>query len=122
MSDVEKIKREQPCPVTVEVIERDKKSVLIAWMDEGQYRRAYAPANKLSGNEIDGADLEKCPPYGLPWEKLLSGLPNADAIANDLRRRQIWTAQDFKRGRAEVNAAIQKMCINPFVDELVKEL
>ena len=91
-------------------------------MDGKLYKRAFVPSSKLKGNDMDAAALAKCPAYGLPWETLLSALPNADAIANDLRRRDIWTGEDFKRDRANALAAILKISINPFVDSLVKEL
>jgi len=113
--------RPRPRPVIVEVVQRDGKSVLCAWMEGDQYRRAYVPANKLKGNEVDAADLEKCPAYGVDWAKKFN-LPASDVLANELRRQNIWTADDFKRGVASVRAAIMRVLINPLVDELIKEL
>lgn len=90
---------------------------------EGElYRRACVPANKVKGNNVDAAVLEKCSAYGLPWETLLSALPSPDAIANELRRQNIWTADDFRRGRATVTAAFQRVLVNPLLDEIAKEL
>ena len=91
-------------------------------MDSGQYRRAYVPASKLKGNDIDAAVLEKCPAYGLDWAARFENLLGADILANELRRQGIWTADDFKRGRRIVNAVMMKIFVNPLVDELVKEL
>ncbi|MCP4540590.1 MAG: hypothetical protein GY832_25925 [Chloroflexi bacterium] len=109
-------------PVTVEIITRQGKSVLVAWMDGDQYKRAYVPASKLKGNDIDAAALEKCPAYGVDWAAKFAHLPGAEIIANELRRQNIWTGDDFRRGRATVNAIMMKFFINPLVDELVKEL
>lgn len=91
-------------------------------MEGDQYRRAYVPTSKLKGNEITAATLEKCPAYGVDWATKFAAFPGADILANDLRRRGIWTSDDFRRGRREVNAAILKIFVNPFVNELVKEL
>lgn len=118
---VESGKGKRSRPVTVEIVQRDKKSVLCAWVDNKLYRRAFVPASKLRGNDVDAAVLAKCLAYGLPWETLLSALPNADAIANDLRRQNIWTADDFKRDRANALAAILRASINPLVEKLVRE-
>jgi len=112
---------QRPRSVTVEIIKREKKSVLVAWMDGGQYHRAYVPASKLKGNSIDAAALEKCPAYGLDWAAKFANLPGADILANELRRQGIWTADDFRRGRRTVNAVMMKIFVNPLVDELVKE-
>ena len=120
--DVKSGKSKRARPVAVNIVKREKKSVLVAWMDGGQYRRAYAPASKLKGNSIDAAALEKCPAYGLDWAAKFASLPGADILANELRRQGIWTADDFKRGRRTVNAVMMKIFVNPLVDELVKEL
>ena len=121
--DVKSGKSKRPRPIiVVEIIKREKKSVLVAWMDGGQYHRAYVPASKLKGNDIDAAVLEKCPAYGLDWAAEFASLPDADILANELRRQGIWTADDFKRGRREVNAAIHKISVNPLVDKRAKEL
>jgi len=119
--DEQSRKSKRPRPVTVEIIERQGKSVLIAWMEEGQYRRAFCPANRLAGNEVDADVLEKCPLYGVNWAQKFN-LPDSDLLANELRRQGIWTADDFKRGRAKVLGAIQRVLINPLIEELVKEL
>ena len=119
--DVERGKSKRPRPVTVEIVERQGKSALVAWIDEGQYRRAFVPTSKLAGNEVDADVLEKCASYGVDWVKKFS-LPNADKLANELRRQGIWTAEDFKHGTASVRAAIMRIYVNPLVDELIKEL
>jgi hypothetical protein len=93
----------------------------VAWIDEGQYRRAFVPTSKLTGNEVDADVLGKCAPYGVDWVKKF-GLPSADLLANELRRQGIWTAEDFKRGTASVRAAIMRIYVNPLVDKLIKEL
>lgn len=108
--------------ITVEIIRREGKSALVAWMDGDLYRRAYVPASKLKGNDIDAAALEKCPAYGLDWAAKFASLPGADILANELRRQGIWTADEFKRGRREVNAVFMRIFVNPLINELVREL
>lgn len=120
-SNEQRGKSERPRPIAVEVVRRDGKSVLCAWMDGNQYRRAFVPASKLKGNDVDAAVLEKCPAYGVDWAKKFN-LPGADGLANELRRQGIWTADDFKRGAANVRAAIMRVYVNPLIEELIKEL
>jgi hypothetical protein len=90
-------------------------------MDGNQYRRATIPASKLSGNDCPADVLEASPAYGVDWAKKF-GLPGSDILANELRRQGIWTADDFRRKRATVNAVMMRVFVNPLIDELIKEL
>lgn len=91
-------------------------------MDGKLYKRAYVPAPKLRGNDVAAGVLAKCPAYGLDWAAKFAQFSSADAIANELRRQNIWTADDFKRGRANATAAFQRIVVNPLLDEIAKEL
>ncbi len=86
---------EQPTYVPIRVIETHGKSALIERVDD--YRRYMAPIAKVGDREIDAAELEKCPLYGIPWERYL-GLEDvtADAIAFSLRKVGIYTLADLQ--------------------------
>lgn len=89
---------EEPAPepprVPVRVIEVRGKSTLIQTDD---FKRYYAPSSKVRARQIAQSDLDKCPPYGIPWEGYL-GMDSitGEALALMLRQAGIYTLTDLQ--------------------------
>jgi len=85
----------------VRVVGRQGASALVEWIDaEGMYRRAYVPLDRVRDNTVESRDLERGIPYGLPWEQWITIEVTPESIANDLRRRGVWTWADINNHAA----------------------
>jgi len=88
MTEDEQPKQE---PITVQVIGAQGRSTLVQTDD---LRRWYVPSSKVKDGQVDKADLDKSPPYGIQWEAYLEPiLP--ETVALWLRKRGIYTADDL---------------------------
>jgi hypothetical protein len=101
--------------LTVAIIDRDNQGVIIQHDD----RRYFCPVDKLKGNEISESDLEKCTLYGEDWRTWMDG-PGADEFAAQLYAARIYTRRDFLAGSAEARAALQRVLVNPLLEEMLK--
>ena len=108
----------------VKVLGRKGKSVLVEWLDERQgVQRSYVPLDSV----YDRSDKSFCDlaevgiPFGESWALLAQALPPLDgeALQRELRRVNIWTAEDLKANPAAGSSAIQQV-IGLSVQQLVR--
>lgn len=118
----EKPKAKAPDPrLPVRLIAHKDGSALVEWIDaEGKYRRAYVPLDKLDKGTVATKDLEKGIPHGLPWEKWIEVIATPERIANELRRRGVWTWEDINN--AALNAANTAFDRGEFMRRVKEEL
>ena len=81
----------------------ENKSLLIQWLDAaGTVHKGYIPDSLVnrdgSLSYINDDDLTLVVPYGCDWEYLLQNMSEVtpELIANNLRKRNIWTASDLR--------------------------
>lgn len=93
--------------VPVNVISTQGQACLVEWDDGvGRPRRAYVPASAVT----DGRCVAPASgiAYGDDWEGILGTLSvTPDAVADELRRRGIWTREDARRNPTLVMSALQ---------------
>lgn len=88
----------------VKVIETNKGTALIQWVDEeGNRRRSFVPAELVEGEECQSP--EQGIPYGEEWENLLPTITPQE-IANELRKHGLWTARDLLLRPQAIKAAV----------------
>ena len=108
-------KDERPRYLTISIVERQDKSVII----QHETRRYFAPADKLKGNEITAADLERCTLYGEDWRTWVDEL-HGDDFATQLYNEGIYTKADFRAMSGSVRAVLQRIYVNPVLDKMLK--
>lgn len=118
MSENEKSKRRKL--VSVRVVERKGKSALVEWtVGDNDRKRAFVPAEAIEGgNKCDENVIKAGIPYGIPWEELadISGI-TPEAIGREMRRRNLWTAEDIERNMQKVSKVIAVL-ISPVIMSL----
>lgn len=89
-----------PKRIKVRVVGKYGKGVIIERVVSGEPVRAIASVKALEyrGDDvlISRDDLDACIPYGVDWEKHLKITFVAEDVARMLRKRGIWTLEDFK--------------------------
>jgi len=93
----------------ITVIRQERQSALVEWHDGERMARAIVPAASVSGDEVSAQTLKHGVPWGVPWEDVLSIDVTPQAIADELRRRGIWTAGDLAARPQEAVAALQRV-------------
>lgn len=92
------------------ILEQRGAAALVEWLDANGLHRATIPATeiKLAGETANAAYdiLVQGIPYGDAWELLPLGNVGAEIVANELRARGIWTAQDLNKNLAGARAAL----------------
>lgn len=98
---------QEPIPETPEEIEWPVRIVaghaggamLVEWVREGAYRRACLPGPDIrqgpDGTVATLVALERGIPYGIAWEQYIEVTATPASIANELRRRGVWTWRDI---------------------------
>lgn len=85
---------DEPKFVKVRIVRKKGQSALVEW-DDGCLHRAYVPVSVLDDSQCPEDVLEEAPAHGVPWELLLDlSEVTPEAVADKLRRRGIWTAED----------------------------
>lgn len=94
-------------PTLVSVISTQGQACLIEWVDGvGRPRRAFVPAAAVIDSRCVGPAAGLA--YGDDWEGILGTLSvTPDAVADELRRRGIWTREDARRNPTMVMSALQ---------------
>ena len=91
----------------VKIIARDGHSVLIEWVDNGKLYRGVLPSSSIEGDGyVYKIELKRAAPYGIPWEEVVILKATSDQLAQNLRMREIWTAQDVYDQPEQVQSAI----------------
>jgi len=80
----------------VRIVEARGKSALVEWEDGGRLRRAFVPAKEVVDGACPAGVLEEAPAYGVPWELVDLSAVTPEAVAEQLRRRGIWTPADLR--------------------------
>jgi len=80
----------------VKLVSRKGQAALVEYLEGGALRRCVVPLSLLSDDEVAPEALERGLPYGLPWEELLRLATTPEAVAQELRRRGIWTLADLR--------------------------
>lgn len=103
----------------VTVIEQRGAAAVVEWRDGEGLHRAIVPHRLLSADKDEEpyaecalAVLQQGIPFGESWEALALGQIGAERVAQALRARGLWTAQDVlqhvERARAALAAAYSK--------------
>lgn len=88
----------------MKIIKRQGQASLIEFIDEnGRLSRVVVP----QGKENDPDVLEEGIPYGIPWEDIFFPQTTPQIVADELRRRGIWTIEDLQANRSAALGAIQ---------------
>ena len=107
--------------VQVRAIQAKAGSVLVEWLDkDGLFRRGFLPASSIEEGMADLNELDKAIPYGLPWEDYIKVVATPESIANELRRRGVWTMGDLSNISA-VMKANQAFALGDFMAQAKKE-
>jgi hypothetical protein len=92
------------------LIRKQDNVALIEVFDNGVYSRVVVPSHSVSDNGKVPADvLEMGIPYGCPWEEMVTLTATPEAIANELRRRGIYTAEDMLSNQQAVFSVVQSV-------------
>ena len=82
----------------VNVIRKQGQVVLVEWAEDGKPKRALVPGDKINNGLCASYILDAGIPYGLQWEELLENVNEntkfVEALATNLRKEGIWTAED----------------------------
>lgn len=100
--------------VPVKVVQLRKHAALVEWVirrEDGSpdLRRAEVPREVVHDNVVAHDDLSAGVPYGLPWEEIARVRITPDAIAAELRRLGVWTADDLASKPLKVTEAMQRV-------------
>ena len=92
--------------IEVNVVSVSDKTSLVAYVDRDVLRKVYIPTSKISTGKVEEQFLTKGVPYGLPWEEIELPEITADGLAEALRNRNIWTAEQSRDNPNGLRAAI----------------
>ncbi len=99
--------------IGVRVVGKHGKAVIIERVVSGEAVRAIAPVQALEyrGDDvlISKVDLDASIPYGANWEKHLEITITVEKVAAMLRRRGVWTPEDYKRHFVQVRQGVLGM-------------
>ncbi len=98
-------KNELPA-VPVTVVNSQGQASLIEWLDGNRPRRTFVPTAAI----VDGLCIDPAAgiAYGDDWEASIGTLSVTPAsVADELRRRGIWTREDARRAPNLVMSALQ---------------
>lgn len=114
MTEEKEKKERKPKTVPVRIVEGKGKSSLVQWsLKGGDLRRAYVPVDKVTGVDegarCDKDALEAGIPYGVPWKELIKVDVDPAAVAQELRRRGVWTSRDLEMNPKVLRRIVDKM-------------
>lgn len=98
----------------VKEISRKGQSSIVEWEDKsGNIIRSIIPTDEVV-REVDGSlyveDVEDGFFHGIEWESLIHTVMGPKAIANLLRKRGIWTIEDYAKNTAIVTSVFNEAC------------
>lgn len=99
MEEKKKAKQKQ-----VKVVSSDTLTALV----EYDLKRVYVPTDAVADGKVGEDVLAAGEPYGVPWETVALKA-DAQALADYLRRNNIWTWRDLQRNPGVAQAALQAM-------------
>lgn len=90
------------------LIRRQENVALVEVYDDGKYSRVIVPSNLVSQSGVVSADVvEMGIPYGCPWEEMITLTATPEMIANELRKRGVYTVEDLMKSPNAAFSAIQ---------------
>lgn len=89
------------------IIQQTGGSTLVESTDGGRLQRVIIPSEMVTDGAVSPAALEYGVAYGLPWEELWTSRVTPAAIAQELRKRGIWTLDDLRKQPMAAVAAMQ---------------
>jgi hypothetical protein len=109
--------------IAVEVLKVKGKTTLVKYLDGDNLRKVYVPTSKLSKGQVEESVLKKGVPFGLPWDKIELPEITGEQLADELHKRNIWTAEEFRRNPQGVRAAVNSLYGKPLaiLTEFVRE-
>lgn len=78
-------------------------AAIVEYIQDGLIQRVILPREHAQ-------DRDKIPlgiPYGEPWERIIKLSVTPEMVANELRKRGIWTYEDLMNSPQKVVAALQ---------------
>lgn len=96
---------------TVRRVSHKGQSSVVEWTDDGGYtRRVVVPSDEIvtEGSELVVEDVEEGYPYGVDWESLIHTKIGPKGIADLLRKRGIWTMEDYANNTAVVTSVFNE--------------
>jgi len=119
----EQPKAKPPDPrLPVRLVAHKDGSALVEWLDPDGYHRAYVPMDRLKDGTVGAKDLERGIPHGLAWEEWIEVTATPEHIANELRRRGVWTWEDMNNAALDaVNRAFDKGAFLRLVNQEVNK-
>lgn len=101
----------------VKVIRRQKKAMLVEWLDDdGHYRRGVLPPKSVNDGRCDDEELDRSIEHGEAWAELIEW-PTASQIQQELYRHGLWTYDDILN-----SADVRGVIMRPFESALVSLL
>lgn len=92
--------------LSVRLLETKGSSSLVEWQDASLHR-GYIPAKEVDADgTVPAPVLDEAILYGIAWEKHITLSATAEALADALRRRGIWTARDLQTKQQAALGAI----------------
>lgn len=113
MNDETETKKTYTKKIDVEVVSVKDKTSLVKYLDGDDLHKVYIPTSKLSKGKVEEPVLKKGVPYGLPWDKIELPEITGEQLAEELHKRNIWTAEEFRRNPEGVRAAINHLYGKP---------
>ena len=90
----------------VKIVGRDGKAIVVEWVDNGKTYRGVLPAGRVRGNNAYLKDLRRAAPYGIAWEEVVELQATSELLAEELRKRGIWTGKDLYDHPEQAQSAI----------------
>lgn len=82
--------------VKVNVIRRKGQSALVQFVDDDGLQRIELPSSSVGEDGlVDELELGMGMPYGLRWEEIVQFSVTPEMLADELRRRGIWTLDNL---------------------------
>ena len=113
MNDETEEKKTYTKKIDVEVISVKDKTSLVKYLDGENLRKVYIPTSKLLKGKVEEPVLKKGVPYGLSWDKIEFPEITGEQLADELHKRNIWTAEEFRSNPEGVRAAVNHLYGKP---------
>jgi hypothetical protein len=97
---------EAPVMVDVKIIRDSGPTCLVEWTEHDDLWRAYVPKEVIQHLRVSADELAAGTPYGVRWEKLIEVHATPERVAQALRRRGIWTAEQLNGRWPEAKTAM----------------
>jgi len=94
--------------VAVRVVWAEAGVSLVEWTADHHLKRGYVKGSAVKDGKVSATTLKRAAPYGVAWEKI-EMKATAEALAEALHRRGIWTADELSDNQQVALGTIQAM-------------